>query len=431
MTSGAGWRRVRLIVLSTLLLGLTAYTGCDLWAARRVAAELARLESRSGSFDNGPIAAPKVPAPENRALLINAATALVDPGTLQEIQAVSTFVMDPAPKTVPPALRTYVESNAEAIRLSREFVTRPRSSFGVDYRSSVDRPPVANTMMLTYILYMASLRAMEARQLDDATALIVAGLSMSSARRDEPDLIAQLIRIAAADPPVDALQRLIETSELSKGALEQLARALAENREPAPMTIGLIGEVKHVHYVFTQFEAGRSPDVGASSLPWPLLSPATRLMRPFLRWTHAGYLEQANTALEFQMGPRPRGPRIDTRPPWAFIDRLSYTFAGFTAETANLITAGNATELGDDFTSQLAAAELVVALRRFKLDRGVYPDNLLAVTPAYLTAVPIDPFTGLPPVYARDRQGFTLKIRRSENYATRKQTTPTWKVVSS
>jgi hypothetical protein len=69
---------------------------------------------------------------------------------------------------------------------------------------------------------------------------------------------------------------------------------------------------------------------------------------------------------------------------------------------------GRAIESGDEFISQLNAAELAVALRRFRLDRGAYPDDLSALAPEYLANVPIDPFTGRPPVYTRKGAGFEL-----------------------
>ena len=49
-----------------------------------------------------------------------------------------------------------------------------------------------------------------------------------------------------------------------------------------------------------------------------------------------------------------------------------------------------------------------MALRRFRLDRGAYPDDLSALVPGYLASVPIDPFTGRAPVYARKGAGFEL-----------------------
>jgi hypothetical protein len=420
-TTNTRWRRVRVVLLLTVLVSLVAYTGCDLWAARRVARALAPLEARYGSFKDVTLSGPTVPAPENRARLVSAAAALVNAGTDQERSAVRRFVSDPAAKAVPPDLRAYMESNAEALRLARQFVTRTRSGFGVDYRSSGDRPPLLDMRNLSNVIYIAALQAMEAQRQDEAVALIVAGMALSSAGRDEPDLITQLIRIAVADPPVAALQRLMQAGELSKGELEQLAHALAENRDPLPMTIGLIGEVKHIHSVFSNLEAGRNADVGASNVPWPIFGPMARPFRPLLRFAHARYLEQAAVLLDSQTGPRPRAPRRDTSmpPPWSFIGRMSQTFTAGLARTI---------ETGDEFARQMAAAELAVALRRCKLDRVVYPDSLDAVVPAYLPTVPTDPLTGRPPVYTRDGDGFTLTLSPSESSPAKKLPASVWKV---
>jgi len=409
------------VVLSLLLVALVGYTGCDLWGGRRVAKELAALESRYGSFTDAALSAPGVPAPENRARLIAAAAALVNPGTNQERSAISKFISDPAPKTVPPALRTYMESNADAIRLARQFVSRTRSSFGVDYRSSGDRPPWFDMRVLSHALYLATLQSIEARRPDEAAEFITAGLSLSSGGRNEPDLIAQLIRIAAADPPLDALQRLFEESDPTKAGLEQIARALAENREPLPLTIGLLGEVKHAHYAFAILESGRSSDITVSSLPLPFVGPAARLFRPILRWAQARYLDEAGRLLDLQTGPRPRAtwPDTSTPPPWALIDRMS---RAFTDGLARLV------ETGDDFAGQLAAAELVVALRRYKLDHAAYPEDLAALAPGYLPGIPIDPATGSAPVYARDGNGFTLRTVRSARYTPTKRPTPVWRL---
>ena len=76
----------------------------------------------------------------------------------------------------------------------------------------------------------------------------------------------------------------------------------------------------------------------------------------------------------------------------------------------------------------LGATALAVALRRYRLDREAYPDDLSALVPAYLSAVPVNPFTGKPPVYARQGSGFTLGAPQSRVHATPAPPTPEWTV---
>ena len=72
--------------------------------------------------------------------------------------------------------------------------------------------------------------------------------------------------------------------------------------------------------------------------------------------------------------------------------------------------------------------QLEAMLRRYKLDRRAYPEDLSALVPAYLPQLPIDPVTGKPPVYTRDSDGFTLTTSPSETYVQKKGPTATWKV---
>ena len=85
---------------------------------------------------------------------------------------------------------------------------------------------------------------------------------------------------------------------------------------------------------------------------------------------------------------------------WDLVDRLTSKLVyGIWRET----------DFFDDFLSELGAAEVAVALRRFKLDGGTYPDDLSVLAPRYLADIPIDPYTGRPPVYMRQDDGFTLR----------------------
>jgi hypothetical protein len=421
MSQASRWRRRRVIALAAILILLVGYTGCDFWAERRLASALAPIQAKYGVLSGEAPRGPEVPALENRARLVKAAAALANPGTPDQRSALTRFRANPAPQAVPPELRAYLETNAESLRIARQFRTRSATGFGLQYGMTGERPPLLDMRTLSNVLYVASVQAIDARQPDEAASLIAAGMALSSSTRHEPDLITQLIRIAIADPPVDALQQLLQQIDVPKRALDELAAALAENRDPAPMTVGLIGEVRLVHSGFAALAAGRHNDQMAVSLPWIAAPPLSRLMRPMIRWSHAQYLEEVGGLLDQQTGPRPR-PALPERPQgarWSFVGLMSATLIPGLAR---------AVQSGDDFASQQAAAEVAVALGRFKLDLGVYPDALSALVPTYLSSVPIDPFTGEVPVYSRDDKGFTLTLKRSDAHAKVTRPTIIWQV---
>ena len=141
--------------------------------------------------------------------------------------------------------------------------------------------------------------------------------------------------------------------------------------------------------MFARMERGEiDPNVASYIYPmtwprWPakFLGMAARIGRPFVRMARARYLRQMGELLDVQAGAWPRPVTLDRPDPkrWELVDRL---VEKFTAGT------GTFSVVGDDLVSELSATEVAIALRRFKLDYGAYPDDLLALTPAYLSSFP-------------------------------------------
>jgi len=260
-------------------------------------------------------------------------------------------------------------------------------------------------------IFVTSLLDIEAGRLDDAARAIASGLAISASMRQETETVAQLIRIGnIASLHLRALRHLLNLATPSAPALEELAFWLAENRKPDPMQLALLGEMKQTNAMFARMEKG---DIDADTIgyiypmTWPrwpsvFVKPAAVIGRPFVRAARLRYLQHMDQMLDAQMGPRPRPviPELPTPQRWELVDRLVEKFAAGTWQRS---------DTGDDFASSLGVTEIAVALRRFKLDRGDYPDDLSALMPGYLDQLPIDPYTGRTPVYARQGSGFLLR----------------------
>jgi hypothetical protein len=128
-----------------------------------------------------------------------------------------------------------------------------------------------------------------------------------------------------------------------------------------------------------------------------------RIARPAVRWARVQYLRQVEQLIEVQAGPRPRPPLPDRSRTSRFNPR--WLIESFTRGLERAV------DTGDTFNNVLGVTELGVALRRYRVDRGEYPDQLAALIPAYVARLPIDATTGRPPVYARSGAGFTLKAQ--------------------
>jgi hypothetical protein len=66
-------------------------------------------------------------------------------------------------------------------------------------------------------------------------------------------------------------------------------------------------------------------------------------------------------------------------------------------------------ESTDEYAAAQSAAAVAIALRRYRIAHGACPDNLASLTPEFLKALPIDPYTGKPTVNSRIGSGLELK----------------------
>ena len=322
----------------------------------------------------------------------------------------------------------FADANREAIRLLADIRTRHQSNWQMDGQDAT-YVALNSLSTLSSALFVAGLLDMEAGRPDDAVEVIVSGLGIAASLRQESDDFPQKVRIYNVMPKqLDGIRHLISTSTPSATALKELAWWLAENRAPDSMQIALLANMKGTNAMFARMEKGDiDPGVVEYIYPmtwpeWPsvLVRPAARIGRPFVRMARVRSLRRFEHVLGNLTGPRPRPTSKEPPPPqrWALVDRLVDKFTGGIWDYG---------PLADDFASTLAVAEVGVALRRFKLERFEYPNDLSALVPGYLDRLPIDPYTGRSPLYTRQGSGFTLQAGGSTP-AVRNSTALQWDV---
>jgi hypothetical protein len=397
-----GLRRLVIVELALVLLLLAVRAGVDLWASRRVSAEMAKLEAQHGSLDIGTLLVAPVPENENRARAMRAAAALVvDQANVE--QSLTRLHTERGPMAVPADLKAFVESNRAAVRVADEARSRRLSNWDVDYRTLHYAPGLLEIRRLSTVLYLDARMELDAGRTNEAAGALATGLALSASLRQEPSLISQLIRCAVALQHFEGVQRLITEADPSEASLAALSRALEENRAPAPMHLGLLAELKTFSRtlglaadgdVVSLLRASNQAEVSRRYRPFAWL------LRPAIRVAQARYLEQMGRLLDAEAGPRPRRVVTAAPPRWSLVP------GAVASGTAGL---ENAMNTGDVHASTLALTELAVALRRYRLERGEYPENLAALSPTYLANVPADALTGKPFAYARQAGGFTLR----------------------
>ena len=394
-------RRRRLIAIFVALALLLAWVALDLWSGRSADTAFAQLQVRYGPLDGQSIIAQHVPGVDNRALAVRAAALMTLPSEDDAglWAALGRFRNQDDSSPVPDEIRGFAESNREAIRIAELALDRQKSSWDADYAGGGNLPPWLAVRHLSELLDTAARLEMLAGRPDQASRRIAAGLAVSASIRQEPSLIGQLIRVANATEQFEAIKRLIVGSNPSGEALQGLAAWLEENRQPDPMQIGLIAELRYTNGKLRKMERGASSDdVGLPGTPfWGRLG---LIGRPFIRVARVEYLREMERLIALETGPRPRVALQLSAPPAWSPRRMSFPM------NRGLL---RAMDSGDTFNSALGTTEIGVALRRYRLDRGEYPGYVSALVPAYLHRLPVDAATGRPPAYARRGTGFTLK----------------------
>ena len=413
-------RRLLLFLVIAMVLLLVAYGGLDLWAGYKLRAQVARLEARYGSLNEDTLRLRPVPAADNRARVVRAAAALVIPGA--DTNKIYQFVSREQSFPVPPDVRAFAEANQAATNLAAEIRTRSQSSWEIEPRDAGNQPDLLEIRTLSTALYATALLEVEAGRADEASKTVISGLAVAASLGQEWMLLPQLVRIAIAVQHFEAVEEVIVRSEPSKAALEEFARWLHESRLPDPMQNGVVGEMKIANGGLETLETGgpRNPDALPDGTSFWTRMPARLVGRPFIRLARLRLLTEVERLLDGQSGPRPRSQ--STYP-------AEFGFWDMPGRLADVYLAAfvRSIETGDMFISALSATEIGVALRRYRLDRGSYPDDLSALSPSYLATVPIDPFTGKPPVYERQGAGFTLHAESGKSSAPIKSALD-WKV---
>lgn len=420
------WRRPALVLLILAAVLLVFRAALDVWAGRRLNAEISRLEKVYGRLDPATLAPPRVSPGENRARVIRAAASLL----VVPINELGTLNWYMRASRQPSSLLTenlgrLLEENRLAVQVAEQGRRRPKSNWEIDYANDdANFPRLLDVRTLGNVLAASCLVDVDAGRPDQAAEAALAGLAEAASLGGEPVTIIQLIRIGIAREQMACLQDLLERDQPSVAVLVELAQALAENRTPDPMHAALIGELKHANHVIGQMERG---DVGVGRYGGPNPSSTwaaqlvTWLCRPLIRLAHVRYLEGMARIIDLQRvapfarpasaaDPQPTTPWRPRRW-WQLGRRFDETFLARLANLDETFLAG-LTRLADSgylYTSQLNGAELAVALRRFRLDRGTYPGALTELAPQYLAQVPIDPITGRPPEYTRQGTGFELR----------------------
>jgi hypothetical protein len=258
---------------------------------------------------------------------------------------------------------------------------------------------------------VANLLALDAEVLahegkpDDALVSARAALVAVHTIGDEPMLVSQAGRLEWQSWCVAALEEVLKRGAGSEGKLLAVQQALeAEAAEPVMRTAAR-GERAGLHALMTALERD-----ALSRDDLPLLgvrAEGARLLmgrnRATVEAAHAWLLDYTTHFVEIAGRP----PEEQAAP----IKELASAPVQAPPEAMPLLSGlpvRDISETCQKAQARLRCAVVAVALERYRLANGRWPDDLAALVPKYLAAVPADPFNGKPLGYAAASQDATV-----------------------
>ncbi len=401
-------RRLVVILLIVVIAVLAVRTVLDVWTGRRLKSEIAQLEKQYGPLAWDPVRKidawrywPRRLAPENRARMLDAAAARV---TLSEPYHTLLY-LPRTPLTLPSdQARGIAGENRDAVQLAIGAARLPTSNWHVRFLAEPHNVPnLMDLDDLAKILAITARSATDAGRADDAVAAVTAGFAEAAAMGQEPAPIMTVNALSVMFEQTEVLKDILDRTEPSAPALATLAAAIDENVALSPAREALLGDLKHARFVWPWYMAGYT-EAGVSSDEGPswIMRGAAWLVRPVMRFMFARDLADKARGVEAASMPRSKRDAVLPPPSASGSDRI---------RVGNSPPAYAHIQTGDYWAATARLAATSVALRRFRLDRGGYPNALDELVPAYLKTLPLDPYTERQFEYKRVGAGFELRAQ--------------------
>jgi hypothetical protein len=346
----------------------------------------------------------RVPAEENAAPLVMASAKLI-PDQMNGLDSVTLRVrlrkgaLDANP-------REEIEPARAVLFEARRLAGFSRGRHAVDWNfKNPLTTPLSHLVVTRNIIDLLTLDAevlAHEGKVDEALISTHAALVAVRTIGDEPLLAAQVERLKLGYACTQALEESLRRGQGTEGNLLGVQRILeVEAAEPVLRTAAR-AERAGLHGLMSALEKGEMtseqlPLLGTDRADGVSLVLGRR--RATLEGIHAWLLEYTTTFAE-----------IAERPPEEQTERLkdlAATPPQAPLETLPLVRPFPVSVIGEMYHKELAmlrCAAVAVALERYRLANGRWPDAPGALVPKYIAAVPADPFDGKPLRFAKNKK---------------------------
>jgi hypothetical protein len=257
------------------------------------------------------------------------------------------------------------------------------------------------TRRIVSVLVYHAMRLNQKGQTQEAVRICRAACNAARSLGDEPIFITQLIRIAGITLACNALERTLGQGEPSSEDLLAVQELLQNEDRFAELLVAVRGERACLHKVFEGVEQGEVTldDLTQARSGW-LEDTALSLWRMDTRQDHSLALSLMTRRLQELQRPTHEQPALEKQ-----FEQEIRALPRSAVITHLLLPA--MTKIGEASRRKHAYLRCMIAglaAERYRRDRHRWPESLGQLSPRYLDLVPLDPFSGAPILYRRDRQ---------------------------
>lgn len=403
----AKWLGKALLVV--LVIAFVAHGIASFIFGRRLAAEIQAIKAKGGTVAMADFGKPKVPDSENAALIYAKAFELLSSEQAGKDLGVLGDFLKPIERAKRPELwdqaRSAVRKYSAVIPIVEEAVKRPRCQYPINWEagSGAVLPHLMKIRTLEKLLSAQAVIQARDGKTDDALHSLQLSFEVGESPKDEPDIISQLVRIAATRVSSRALLDVVEQGNLTEVQARSLYDAIGERDYAAGFARAMQLERALGMWQFDMFRRGRMLDLMGPASPTVPAHPTIAkvvcyLWRPLLYADELQYLEYMNRLVDHASEPfRDRGLRAEPHfPRYAILSRmLSPVFNRARAST-------------DEAQARVAGDRIMLALITCKARYGAYATNLAELRAKLGWKIEEDTFSGKDFIYRPKGAGFLL-----------------------
>jgi hypothetical protein len=323
----------------------------------------------------------------------------------------------PFPPRITTRVAAFLQKNQTAWETIEKGMNYEQSRYPMDLNKGFNTllPHLPKVKRVAQIGELTALACADNKQPQAAADALVVSLANAQSLKNEPLLISQLVRVACLAIEKDGVERVLNSVALPQSDLERLSTAFAtaesEESVGTGFTHGLVGERVNALTFFdlppdklqNELKMMDGTASGGSNAPQ---SQTPEQLTKNLKPERAFAEETYNRALVIHKEPFPDRLKVNEY----FASRADEAKSNEFILCAMLLPAlgKQATKEATGLT-QLRLAQTAIALEKFRLANGSYPDSLSALAPKFIPTVPADPFDGQPLRYGKVGVGYEMR----------------------